>query len=115
MNDIIYTVNIKQNMPTCADALEQLHVELAMAKLSDPPVIKIVHGYGSHGLGGKIRLAVQQELRRRKKTGEIRAFSIGEQWGPFDPDARRILAEFPAAAHDEDFARNNVGITVVMV
>ncbi len=109
----IYTVNIKQNMPGCYEAMEQLHIEIMLAKNSDCGLLKIVHGYGSHGLGGRIRESAHRLLREYKKSGVITAFCPGEQWNPFDPDARRIVAAFPFAAKDEDFAHDNVGITVI--
>ena len=74
-NSKIYEVNLEQGHPTVDTAMKYLEHGLARAKSYGYPVIKLIHGYGSSGSGGKIRTAVQRELSRHKSAGKIREFS----------------------------------------
>ncbi|MCU1299996.1 MAG: hypothetical protein JWQ87_280 [Candidatus Sulfotelmatobacter sp.] len=46
-------------MPQVSEALQRLGRELAVARQEKIKLIKLVHGYGSTGAGGDIRIAVQ--------------------------------------------------------
>ncbi len=74
-------------------------------------MLKFIHGYGSTGQGGKLRLAVRAELRA------IHAGRVvpGESWSIFDEDSRALLERFPSLRADSDLERGNAGITLVEV
>ena len=42
--------------------------------------VKLIHGYGSSGKGGKIRLEVRAYLERQKARGKIRDYIPGERF-----------------------------------
>lgn len=46
--------------------------ELATAKQPQCTILKLIHGYGSSGVGGDIRIAVQKRLRALDDQGAIR-------------------------------------------
>ena len=71
-------------MPTVSEALQQLDRELARARQAGCKVLKLVHGYGSSGAGGEIRIAAQRRLMEMKGRGEIRACIFGEDWSNWD-------------------------------
>jgi hypothetical protein len=50
-------------MPTVAEALQQLERELSHARQTGGGVLKLIHGYGSSGAGGEIRIAAQKRLK----------------------------------------------------
>jgi hypothetical protein len=52
------TVNLKEGMPLVHQALMHMDRELAAARAKGCDVIKLIHGYGSTGAGGEIRIAV---------------------------------------------------------
>jgi hypothetical protein len=68
----IRCVNLEDGMPLVRDALAQLERELAVARQQKSIAIKIIHGYGSSGVGGEIRIAVQKRLREAQDQGAIR-------------------------------------------
>jgi len=49
-------------MPTVAEALQLLERELVRSRQAGGKVVKLIHGYGSTGAGGEIRIAVQKRL-----------------------------------------------------
>jgi hypothetical protein len=92
-------------MPTVAQALQHLDRELARARQAGCGVVKLVHGYGSTGAGGEIRVAVQRRLAEMAGRGEIRACE--QTWALIK--ARAELKQ------DHDLGRRNLGITIVLL
>ena len=78
-------------------------------------MLKIVHGYGSTGAGGDIRIAVQRRLYELEEAGQIRRCIFGENWGKSDDAAWRLLQAQPELKSDPDLSRGNEGITVVVL
>ena len=59
----IKTVNLKVAiMPSVEEALQRLDREIAVARRQKHSLLKVVHGYGSTGEGGDIRIAVQKPV-----------------------------------------------------
>ena len=111
----IYEVNIKQGMPTVDTAMKYVEQAFSRAKAYGYPVIKLIHGYGSSGSGGKIKTAVHRELSKYKSTGKIREFVAGENFTLFDPATQRIIAAYPDITRDGDYLKANQGITVILI
>ena len=112
---IILEINIKDDMPTVDVALNRLDAALRhYGKRSK--LIKIVHGYGSTGVGGKIRTAVRKQLRLKKSSGSIRDFIPGEEFSMFHSSAQKALELFyKEITADRDYNQSNEGITVVIL
>jgi hypothetical protein len=102
-------------MPTVSEALQQLDRELALARQAGCAVIKLIHGYGSSGAGGEIRLAAQKRLMEMKGRGEIRACIFGENWAKSDEQAWALINAHPELKQDHDLGRRNPGITIVVL
>ncbi len=51
----IREINLEWDYPTADEALRRLKGELQAAKAMRAPVLKVIHGYGSSGKGGRIR------------------------------------------------------------
>jgi len=111
----IYEANLEQGYPTVDTAMKYLEQAISRAKSYGYPVIKLIHGYGSGGSGGKIKTAVQRELVKYKNTGKIREFTAGENFTPFDSATQRIIGAYPDIVRDRDYLKTNQGITVVLV
>jgi len=109
------TINLKEGMPLVHQALSQLDRELAMARDQGCGLVKLIHGYGSTGAGGEIRIAVQKRLIELHDRGQIRGCIFGENWARSDEQAWRILGSHPELKHDHDLGRGNRGITVVVL
>ena len=111
----ILEINIKDGMPTVDIALNRL--EMALKPYGkNSKLVKIVHGYGSTGVGGKIRTAVRQRLKSKKATGGIKDFIPGEEFSMFDSTTQKALDLYhKEITGDRDYNRSNEGITVVIL
>jgi hypothetical protein len=111
----IKTVNLKPDMPSVQEALQRLEREIAVARQGKVLVLKIVHGYGSSGAGGDIRIAVQKRLRELADGGQIRGCIFGENWSKSDETTWRLCQTRSELKSDADLGRGNRGITVVVL
>lgn len=111
----IKTINLKHDRPSIQEALSRLDREIAVARQKRAPLLKIIHGYGSSGVGGDIRIAVQARLQKMSETGQIRGCVFGENWSTSDQTAWRLLQMHPELRRDGDLGRGNRGITVVVL
>ena len=108
-------INIKSDLPTVEEARQRLLQHLAVARKEGCVVVKLIHGYGSTGVGGALRPALRKSLARRRKEGVIQSFVPGERWDPLEPASRALLDACPALRHDPDLARGNEGITLILL
>lgn len=111
----IPTVNLKSDRPTVQEALNRLEHELSSARQRGHSILKIIHGYGSSGVGGDIRIAVQLRLRELAASGTIGACVFGEEWSKSSETVWKLLRERPELKSDPDLGRNNLGITIVLL
>jgi hypothetical protein len=111
----IKTVNLKSDMPLVAEALQRLDRELSLARKEMKTLLKLIHGYGSTGAGGDIRIAVQKRLLDMKQDGQIRACIFGENWSKSDEATWKLLQSHPELKSDSDLGRRNRGITIVVL
>jgi hypothetical protein len=109
------TVNLKSDMPQVQEALQRLDRELALARQEKATLLKLVHGYGSTGAGGDIRIAVQKRLLEMAQSGQIRGCIFGENWSKSDDAAWKLLQSQPALKNDSDLGRRNRGVTIVLL
>lgn len=107
-------INIESGHPDVLTAMNRLKNGLYASRASGVRAVKIIHGYGSTGKGGAIKMAALKELRMLKTQRMIIDFCAGEKFGPFSEDGRRLVARDPSLKADKDFARSNDGITIVV-
>lgn len=102
-------------MPLVREALQRLERELGLARQEKAPLLKLIHGYGSSGAGGEIRIAVQNRLLEMVQNGQIRGCIFGENWSKSDDTAWKLLESHPELKSDWDLGRSNLGITIVIL
>lgn len=102
-------------MPQVHEALARLDRKLAVARQQGEALVKLIHGYGSTGAGGDIRIAVQRRLRELADNGQIRGSIFGESWSTSDEETWRLLQSHPALKADPDLGRRNKWITIVVL
>jgi len=112
---VIRTINLEAGMPRVRGALAQLDRELILARQQRCPFVKFIHGYGSSGAGGDIRIAIQKRLRELQDQGAIRACIFGEDWSASDAQTWALLKSQPALKADSDLGKRNLGVTVVII
>lgn len=108
-------VNLEAGMPTVADAMTALNREIRLAKRHGLAAVKLIHGFGSTGKGGKIRVAARRELESLAKRGYVKAVIPGETLSIFDEATRRTLVRCPDLRRDPDLERHNNGVTIVLL
>jgi len=109
------TVNLKSDMPQIHEALQRLERELAIARQEKAKLLKLVHGYGSTGAGGDIRIAVQKRLVEMAQDGQIRGCIFGENWAKSDEATWKLMQSHAELKGDSDLGRRNQGITIVVL
>ena len=111
---MIWEVNLELGRPSADEALRRLEHELAAKRHLRAKAMKIIHGYGSSGKGGRIRTASRNYLRAAQEPGRISAVLPGERLTIVDEEARRLMARCPALRDDCDRERYNCGVTFVI-
>ena len=108
-------VNLEENYPTVDNCLLRLEHALGAARQERIKLVKLIHGYGSSGVGGQLRIEVWKALDGYKRAGSIREFIPGEQFRISDESAWALVKRFPELKNDRDWGRGNRGITVVLL
>ncbi len=78
-------------------------------------VLTFIHGYGSSGEGGAIKMAVLHQLHFFHHQGRIKEILPGEEFEGRSGRGRQLVRRFPFLAHHRDLNRANPGITVVIL
>ena len=102
-------------MPTVEQARLRMEHELHVARKKGYAAVKLIHGYGSSGVGGALRAELQSQLRLAARHGAIRALIAGEDWRISDETTWGLLKRFPEWKRDSDLGRNNRGISIVVL
>ena len=102
-------------MPLVREAMSRMQSELRRAGNEGVKIMKFVHGYGSTGVGGEIRVAVQNGLMKRLSQGELKAVIFGEDWRISNEATWDLLKQRPELKQDSDLGRENRGITIVVL
>jgi hypothetical protein len=108
-------IHIEYGMPTVDVAMPLLTERLRSLKKSGVKAVKIIHGYGSTGKGGRLRKATLALLDELKMNGAIKEFIGGEQWSKFELRTLTLIDRMPQLYRDQDLERSNRGITVVFL
>lgn len=108
-------INIKADMPTADDAVRRITYNLRNSKTLGTSALKIIHGYGSSGTGGKIRVQARRYLSEQKQKGFIKDFIPGEEFSIFDSATLKAFQHCPDLRRDSDLERHNNGITIVIL
>lgn len=108
-------VNIKEDLPTASDAVKRVTFNIRTAKSLGYTAVKIIHGYGSTGKGGKIRTETRRYLQQQKDSRLIKDYIIGENFSIFNEPTRSAFLVCDDLRRDHDLERSNNGITIVIL
>lgn len=112
---LVGIVNLEDGMPTVEEALADLRISLQSMRSGGFRIVKLIHGYGSTGRGGKICIGVRNELAAMVRKRLIRDFVTGEDFGPYSETSRRIADQYRDITRDPDYGKCNHGITIVVL
>jgi hypothetical protein len=109
----IVTINLKADLPVVAEALRRLNVELGAARSKGARLVRVIHGYGSGGSGGRIKEAARRRLRLMERNGRVRRVTAGEEYSGSGQEGRALLKAYPPLKRSLRTDSGNRGITFV--
>ena len=111
----IKIINLEDGMPKVEEARLRMQRELQIARQQGYAAVKLIHGYGSSGVGGSLRIELQKELHRLANMGTVRSFVAGEDWRISDEKTWELLKRYPEWKRDSDLGKANKGISIVLL
>lgn len=111
----VISSNLEAGLPSAEQALERLERTLREARSCGAKVVRLIHGYGSTGRGGKIRDAVRRELGRMLARGEVSSVAHGENYSSTTNAGRDLLARFKELKNTERSDSSNPGLTIIEI
>ncbi len=109
----VKTFNLEAGMPRLEEARTLLQEEIRRARREGVRVLKIIHGYGSSGKGGALRIGLRKSFALRKKEGVIKDYFPGEDFSIFDQAVLNLIENVPELRGDPDLDATNEGVTVL--
>src|SRR6266404_386040 len=109
----IRTYNVEAGLPTLDEARRLVIEEIKRAKREGVKVLKVIHGYGSSGTGGKLCIGLRKSFGLRKKEGIIKDFIPGEDFSIFNETVLNLLEAVPELRGDPDLGTTNEGVTIL--
>jgi hypothetical protein len=109
----ILTFNVEAGLPTLDEARRLVIAQIKLAKRDRVRVLKVIHGYGSSGKGGRLCVGLRKSLGLRKKEGVIKDFIAGEDFSIFNDTVLALLEAVPEMRGDPDLGATNEGVTII--
>ena len=104
-------INLEDIVSSCDEALRIIKNEIKNGKPNKVGCIMFIHGYGSSGKGGIIRVKARQWLNAQVRNGVIKAVVNGEDFNIFNFKALELKNQYREL---EPLLRVvNTGVTVV--
>lgn len=110
---LLRVINVEAGRPSVDEARRRLLAEIQAARRDKVRLLKVIHGWGSSGQGGKLRPAIRRSLRLRVKEGLAVRVVPGERLSTDTLEGRALLERYPELRADCDLNRANPGITVM--
>ena len=108
-------VNLEDGRPTLKIALYRLDYEIKYCRRLKIGIIKLIHGYGSSGAGGRLRVGIRERLDELVKQGSVQFYVRGEDFSIFNNNTIKLLDVCDPLRKEHDLNRSNNGVTYVML
>lgn len=108
------SVNLETGRPVVELALNRMDKIIKDAAKTDVNVLTLIHGYGSSGKGGVIRLECRKMLDYMKSNGLIRDYIGGEEFNKRSGPVKSLLGRYPQLGSNKNLNKGNRGITLVI-
>ena len=108
-------INLEYGRPFVETAIKRLENELSQARMENVKVLSVIHGYGSSGKGGKIKIECRKMLDHLQRRGELKNYIGGEEFSKRGGAGKALLRQFSGLEELclSDF--NNPGVTLVVI
>lgn len=110
-----HVVNLEDGRPALKLAIHRLDYEIKYCKRLNIGIIKLIHGYGSSGAGGRLRVGIRERLDELKRQGFVKFYVRGEDFSIFNLDTIKLLDACDPLRREHDLNRSNNGVTYVML
>ena len=107
----IRVFNVEADRPTLDEARRLVIEEIKRAKRDGVRVLKVIHGYGSSGKGGKLCVGLHKSFRLRKKEGVLKDFVAGPDFTIFNQTTLDMLEAVRELRGDPDLNATNEGVS----
>ena len=111
----IVTINLEKGMPLADEARSKLEEHIKKYSRSGIKVIKVIHGWGSSGTGGRIRDLVINRLRTKKQNGSIKHFYNCENAANSIDEYQTLLSLYPEFSEQFKKDRKNKGVSFIVL
>ena len=112
---MIRVFNVEQGMPSLDDARRQVIAQIRQAKKDRIRILKVIHGYGSSGKGGRLCVGLRKSFGLRRKEEVIKEFISGEDFSIFNDAVLKLLETCPELSGDPDLNAMNEGVTILVL
>ena len=109
------TINLERGRPFVEAAMKRLTGEIKAAKIEQVKVMTVIHGYGSSGKGGAIKVECRKCLDYFCSVGEIKEYIPGEEFSGRSRRVRSLLRRLPRLASNQNLDRRNPGVTLIVM
>ena len=108
-------INLEAGRPVVEVALHRMNEVIEDAVRNKVNILTLIHGYGSSGKGGVIRVECRKMLDFLKNRGIIRDYIAGEDFNKRSGLVKSLLQRYPQLGTDKHLNRGNKGITLVIL
>ena len=109
------TLNLKEYEPSVEQAIAIVELEIECSKKEGYYAIKIIHGYGSHGVGGVIKKELLKWKNKAIRQHKILSYVKGENWSDTNPTVQKIKQICPEVIGDFELFNSNAGVSVILI
>ena len=103
-------INLEEGMPTVDEAMSYLKMSVTLCKQNKIGCLAVIHGYGSSGKGGVIRVKARQWLNAQVRNGTVKAVINGEDFNVLNFKALELKNKYKEL--EQLFRVCNHGVTV---
>lgn len=111
----LITLDIKSQKQTVSEAVAQFLIELESYKKGGYKVLKVIHGYGSHGVGGAIRNSFLKKCALLKSQQKITDYVCCDNWTPSNTVRKMAINYCPDLLADKELYTLNPGCSIVIL
>lgn len=104
-------INLEYGLPTVDEAMTYLKSVVSNVKSGGNKCLYIIHGYGSSGKGGVIRVKARQWLNAQARNGKVKTVINGENFTIFNFKALELKNKYSEL--EQLLKVTNHGVTVV--
>jgi hypothetical protein len=111
----LITIDIKSDRQTVAEAIAQFLIEVEAYKQGGYKVMKVIHGYGSHGVGGAIKVEFLKKCEELKRRKIIEDYTCCDKWVDKNVVKKIATNYCPDLIADGELRLLNPGCSIVIL